>query len=53
MEKNMKKIGGREAHKGGDICKLIADSYWCTAESNAALYMNYPPIKKKNIYIYV
>ena len=27
MEKNMKKIGGREAHKGGDICKLIADSY--------------------------
>ena len=26
--------GGREAQEGGDTCILIADSQWCTAETN-------------------
>ena len=29
--------GGREAHEGGDICLLIADSCCCTAETNTTL----------------
>ena len=38
--------GGRKAQKGGDICVHIADSLYCTAETNTALYINYTPIKK-------
>ena len=30
-------VGGREAQEGGSICILIADSHWCTAESNTTL----------------
>ena len=29
--------GGREAQKGEDVCVLIADSLYCTAETNSAL----------------
>ena len=28
---------GREAQKGGDICILIADAQYCTAETNTTL----------------
>ena len=27
--------------EGGDICILIADSHWCTAETSTTLYSNY------------
>ena len=30
---------------GGDICILIADSHFCTAETNTTLQSHYPPIK--------
>ena len=29
--------GGKEVHKGGDICIAMADSRWCMAESNTIL----------------
>ena len=38
---------GREVHKGGDTCLPMADSCWCTAETNTALWSNYPLIKNK------
>ena len=28
---------GRKVNKGGDICLLIADSRYCTAETNTTL----------------
>ena len=33
--------------KGGDICILMADSRYCTAETSTTLKSNYPPIKNK------
>jgi len=60
--------GGKEAQEGGDICRLMAHSHFCMAETNTTLLCNYPPIKnnllkrakgKKNIknikkeYIYI
>ena len=38
---------GREAQEGGDICILMADSLYTTAETNTP-ESNYPPIKIKN-----
>ena len=38
---------GREAQEGGDVCRLMADSWWCVAETNTTLESNYPPIEKK------
>ena len=38
-------VRGKEAHEGGDIGILIADSCRCTAETNTALENNYTPIK--------
>ena len=29
--------GGREGHKGGDICIHVADSFHCTAEASTTL----------------
>ena len=40
--------GGRKAQEGRDACIHIADSFNCTAETNATLQSNYMPIKKKN-----
>ena len=40
-------VGGREASERGNICILIADSRWRTAETNTTLKNNYPTIKKK------
>ena len=37
--------GGRKAQEGGDICKHIAGSCCCTAETNTTLESNYPPMK--------
>ena len=39
------RAGWREAEQGGDVCKLTADSRCFMAETNTALYSNYPPIK--------
>ena len=41
--------GGRVAGrlKRKDICIHIADSHCCTTETNATLYSNYTPIKKR------
>ena len=39
--------GGRELKEGGEVCVLVADSYWRTAETNTTLESNYPPIKNK------
>ena len=36
-------MGGRL--KGRDICILLTDSRWCTAEINTTLLSDYPPIK--------
>ena len=36
----------REVQEGGGICMHIADSLYCTAETNIALQRNYTPIKK-------
>ena len=30
-------VRGKEAHEGGDMCILIADSCHCTAETNTTL----------------
>ena len=30
-------VVGREVQAGGDICKPMADSYWCMAETNTML----------------
>ena len=38
--------GGRDIHKGGGICILMADSHCCTAEANTTLQSNFPPNKK-------
>ena len=38
---------GREAQEGRDVYILMADSWWCVAETNTTLESNYPPIKKK------
>ena len=40
-------VGGREASERGNICILISDSRWHTAETNTTLKNNYPTIKKK------
>ena len=32
--------GGREVQEGGDICILMADSYWCMAETSTILESN-------------
>ena len=40
--------GWGKIQAGGDICIDIADSFNCTAETNATLQSNYMPIKKKN-----
>ena len=39
-------VGGK-AQKGGDICILMGDSHWCTAETNTTLLSNYTPIKRE------
>ena len=39
--------GGREVQEGGDVYILMADSYWCMAETNTTLESNYPPIENK------
>ena len=39
--------GGREVQEGGNVCMPVADSRWCMAETNTALYSHYPPIKNK------
>ena len=36
---------GRETQEGGDKCILIADSCYCTAETNTTLKNNCSPIK--------
>ena len=36
---------GREVQEGGDIYIHIADSLFCTAETNTTLESNYSPIK--------
>ena len=36
--------GGREVHKGGNVRIPMADSNWCTAETNTIVQSNYPPI---------
>ena len=41
--------GGRDIQEGGDICIRIADSLYCTAETNTALQSSYTPIKKKSV----
>ena len=33
-----------EVQEGVDICILMTDSHYCTAETNTALLSNYPPI---------
>ena len=38
---------GREAQEGRDVYILMADSWWCVAETNTTLESNYPPIEKK------
>ena len=42
---------GREAQEGGDICRHIADSLCCTAETNTTFQCNYAPILKKSFKI--
>ena len=37
----------RKIQEGGDICIPMADSCWCTAETNAIWQSNYPPIKNR------
>lgn len=37
---------GREAPEGRDICIIMAGSYYCMAETNTALQIIFPPIKK-------
>ena len=38
----------REAQEAGDICVLIADSHYCTAETSMTLPSNYTSIILKN-----
>ena len=33
--------------EGGNVCKHVADSRCCIAETNATLQSNYTPIKNK------
>ena len=35
-----------EAQEGRDLCKLVADSHCCMAETNRTLQSNYHPIKR-------
>ena len=45
---------GREVQEGGAICKRMADSLGCRAESNATLQNNYTPILNKEcLYVHV
>ena len=37
---------GREAPEGRDICLITAGSYYCMVETNTALQIIFPPIKK-------
>ena len=41
-------MGGR-FKKEGNIYMLMADLYWCMAETNIILLNNYPLIKNKQI----
>ena len=43
--------GGREAQQGGDMCIITADLHCCTAETNATLSSNFPPIKQKVMFL--
>ena len=36
---------GREAQEGEDICRHVASSHWCMAETITILWSNYPLIK--------
>lgn len=38
---------GRETQDGEDICIHVANSRWCTAETNAIMKRNYTPSLKK------
>ena len=37
--------GGGQGQGGGDVCIRMADSCWCTAETNTTLLSNYMPVK--------
>ena len=41
--------GGREVQEGGNMWIPMADSRCCMAETNTALYSNYPSVKNKFI----
>ena len=43
--------GGARGRGYGDICMHMADSLWCTTETNTVLWNNYTPIKiySKNV----
>ena len=37
--------GGGQGQGGEDVCIRMADSCWCTAETNTTLLSNYMPVK--------
>ena len=39
--------GGREVQEGGNMWIPMTDSRCCMAETNTALYSNYPSVKNK------
>lgn len=41
------KGAGGEAEEEGDINIRLADSHFCTVETNTPLQSNYPPVKDK------
>ena len=38
--------GKKEAQEEGNICMLMANSCYCTTETNTVLLSHYPPIEK-------
>ena len=45
LERQDQRVGRREVQEGGDICKYIAYSPHCTAETSTALQSSYAPVK--------